>query len=382
MDCGATTVLAGYANEVADDIEASTRYEGKYARTSVAWQLQLQFIKLVSSCRKMPPTTSPLRIGVIGPAGFGGSYLCVELINRGHQVVGFSRAPEKLGNHELYTPLPVDITAQDIEGLAKVFQGLDVLINEYGPHSAGHEALQYSEYAIPPRVALTFLSLQVPFLEVTRKIVLAVRIAKVGYFIMVGGCGSLFMPGGGHQSVLENKDWWMSYRRGIADSEAHTSYMEERLGPMGAGLRSYRKARQAVAEGRATVETQKVIDEYEQYVRSNDRALQFVTACRTSFMFFDGNTAFPWTFVSPPALYRPGRRTSKYELRFDVMAVKGDETDPTNLDGRLHGISAADLAVAIADEAETQIKKGRHWTAFADLSDDTPTPSYVSISKP
>jgi len=203
--------------------------------------------------------------------------------------------------------------------------------------------------------------------------------ASVGYFIMVGGCGSLYMPGTTERSVLEDKDWWMSYRRGIADSEAHTSYMEDRLGPMGSGLRAYRNARAAKASGNATPESTKVIEDYEAYVRGNDRALQFVTACRTSFMFFDGNTAFPWTFVSPPALYRPGRRTGEYKTRFDTLPVKGDEEDPKNLDDRLHGISASDLAVAIADEAVSKERKWRHWTAFADMSDDTPYPSYVTL---
>lgn len=219
----------------------------------------------------------------------------------------------------------------------------------------------------------------VPFVEVTRKIVLAIKLAKVGYFIMIGGCCSLNMPGNDHRSVLEDKAWWLSYRRGIADSEAHTSYMEERLGPMGSGLRAYRTARQAVAAGTVNDKTQKIIDDYEAYVAGNDRALEFVTACRTTFMFFDGNESFPWSFVSPPALYRSGKRTGEYEVKYDVLPLKGNNDDPTNLDGRLHGISAADLAIAIADEATTQEKKWKHWTAFADMSDDCPTPSYVTL---
>lgn len=218
-----------------------------------------------------------------------------------------------------------------------------------------------------------------PFLEVTRKVVIAVRIAQPKYFVMVGGAGSLYMPGMGHQCTLENKDWWISYRRAIADSEAHTSYMEERLGPMGSGLRAYRNARGAAKEGKATKESQKVIDDYESYVRSNDKALQFITGCRTSFMFFDGNTSFRWTFVSPSSLYRPGKRTGHYQVSFDTQPLKGDMKSSKDLDGRLHGISASDLAIAIADEIERPEKEGKHWSAYADLSDDTPTPSYITL---
>ncbi len=87
---------------------------------------------------------APINIGVIGPAGFSGSYLCLELISRGHRVVGISRHPEKIGNHSRYQPRPADVNHLDINSLAKVFEGLDVLVNAYGPHSAGHEALQYS----------------------------------------------------------------------------------------------------------------------------------------------------------------------------------------------------------------------------------------------
>ena len=92
----------------------------------------------------MATTETRLTVGVIGPAGFGGSYLCVELINRGHLVLGISRSPDKLGTHTCYTPRRADVTSQSIEDLAQAFVGLDVLVNEYGPHSEGHEALQYS----------------------------------------------------------------------------------------------------------------------------------------------------------------------------------------------------------------------------------------------
>jgi putative NADH-flavin reductase len=90
------------------------------------------------------PSTKSLTVGVIGPAGFGGSYLCVELLNRGHTVVGISRTPEKLGKHPRYIPRPVDIDQATISSLAKSFGGIDVLVSEYGPHTTGAMALLYS----------------------------------------------------------------------------------------------------------------------------------------------------------------------------------------------------------------------------------------------
>jgi putative NADH-flavin reductase len=92
------------------------------------------------------PTQKRLRVGVIGPAGFGGSYLTIELLNRGHTIIGISRNPAKIGKHERYIPRPVDIDAVSISELAKQFEGIDVLVSEYGPHTAGADALVYSTW--------------------------------------------------------------------------------------------------------------------------------------------------------------------------------------------------------------------------------------------
>lgn len=90
-----------------------------------------------------------LKIGVIGPAGFGGSYLCVELINRGHTIIGFSRRPETLGKHDAYVPYSIDIEKCPSKQLIDAFNGLDVLVNEYGPHTSGEHALQYRKRPMP-----------------------------------------------------------------------------------------------------------------------------------------------------------------------------------------------------------------------------------------
>jgi putative NADH-flavin reductase len=76
----------------------------------------------------VPKAKKPLKIAVLGPAGFGGSYLCVELINRGHHVTGISRNPEKVGSHKLYSTLSVNLETSSSDELAEAFKGFDVII--------------------------------------------------------------------------------------------------------------------------------------------------------------------------------------------------------------------------------------------------------------
>ncbi|KAF2874794.1 hypothetical protein BDV95DRAFT_656410 [Massariosphaeria phaeospora] len=309
----------------------------------------------------MAPT--PLRVGVIGPAGFGGSYLTVELLNRGHTVIGLSRNPQKLGKHPRYIPRSIDIDKVSHSELAPYFSGIDVLVSEYGPHTEGADALLY-----------------MPFLETVRKIILAVKLSPVKYFLFVGGAGSLHVPGTS-DCCVDHPDFFTAYRRAIATSEAHIAYMEERLGIMGTALRAYRLARIAAAAHTETPEQLDTIAAYEAGIKTNDRAAEFIKAGRTAFMFFDGNTSFRWSFVSPSALYRPGVRTGRYEVSVDDMVLVGEQAEGESVfEGRLTGISVADMAVAIADEVEGEKLVGKHWSATGDLGDDKPGKAYASLA--
>ena len=69
-----------------------------------------------------------LNVAVIGPAGMTGSYTVVELLNRGHTVIGVSRNPAAIGNHERYTPIPVDFDKSSISEIAKAFAGVNVVV--------------------------------------------------------------------------------------------------------------------------------------------------------------------------------------------------------------------------------------------------------------
>jgi putative NADH-flavin reductase len=89
---------------------------------------------------------SPLTIGVLGPSGMGGSHIVMELLSRGHKVVGISRSPEKIGSHPRYEPRSVDLENASIQDIGMTLSDLDVLICAYGPHSSGVDAMKYSKY--------------------------------------------------------------------------------------------------------------------------------------------------------------------------------------------------------------------------------------------
>lgn len=220
-----------------------------------------------------------------------------------------------------------------------------------------------------------------PFLETVRKIILAVKLApSVNYFLFVGGAGSLHVPGT-PECCVDHPDFFMAYRRAIATSEAHIAYMEERLGIMGTALRAYRNARIAEREGRETEDDRRAIGEYEAGIQKKDRAADFIKAGRTAYMFFDGNTSFKWSFVSPSALYRPGKRTGKYEVSVDDMVLVGEQKDGESIfEDRLTGISVADMAIAIADEVENERLVHKHWSAWGDISEDKPAPAYLTLA--
>ena len=226
------------------------------------------------------------------------------------------------------------------------------------------------------------------FLETTRRLVVAAKAAKVPYFIMIGGTGSLYLgeKEDPHATCADSREFWLAYRRGVADSEAATYHMEERLGfdsPMAKGMRAYRQARVALLAGKASETEFQTIKDAEDPVKNGPNPVpDLPLAARASFQMFDGNDSFRWSFVSPPGMYRPGPRTGKYEVHRDIAPlIDGPpSTAPNRYEGRLGGITAADLGVAIADEVEKQEKVGWHWSATAELLEDQAVGSYVTLS--
>lgn len=80
-------------------------------------------------------TVKSLKVLVIGSTGHGGSYLCVELVSRGHHVTGLARHPDKLGRHPLYTPKVFDVEAASFLDLVEALKGYDVVVKCVQPHN-------------------------------------------------------------------------------------------------------------------------------------------------------------------------------------------------------------------------------------------------------
>jgi hypothetical protein len=218
--------------------------------------------------------------------------------------------------------------------------------------------------------------------ELIRKVVLAIKYSKAPpYLIMIGGCGSLWVPGlgSGKTPSVDYPEFWRAFSNLMADSEAMLHYMEEALGHMGTELRKLGKARKARKEGNATRQDLATIAGYEKMTMEGDEGLSFVRAARATFMFFEGNHSFRWTYASPSPGYRPGRRTGQYSTLLDVLPLEPADADISDLDDKMLGITSGDMAVAVADEAEKQEKTYQHWTMVGSTEPDVPVPTYARL---
>ncbi|MEQ6292439.1 NAD(P)-dependent oxidoreductase [Vogesella sp. GCM10023246] len=99
-----------------------------------------------------------------------------------------------------------------------------------------------------------------------------------------------------------------------------------------------------VAPGVQLIDTPHFPAEYKEGAEGARQALQQL----------QGEQQLDWAFVSPPALLAPGARSGHYRLGGDELLMAGDAPA---------GISVADLAVAILDEAETPQHHRRRFTA-------------------
>ncbi|WP_338506808.1 NAD(P)-dependent oxidoreductase [Pseudomonas poae] len=130
------------------------------------------------------------KIAIIGATGRAGSQLLEEALRRGHSVVAIARNTEKLVPRADVTVKQVD--ALDAHALQQAVSGSDVVI------SAAHFATLPASAVIEP-----------------------VKQAGVQRLLVVGGAGSLLLPGGGR--VIDSAGFPDEYR---AEASAGAEFLE------------------------------------------------------------------------------------------------------------------------------------------------------------
>ncbi|MCS3513358.1 MULTISPECIES: NAD(P)-dependent oxidoreductase [Pseudomonas] len=172
------------------------------------------------------------KIAIIGATGRAGSQLLEEALRRGHSVVAIARNTDKLAVRPGVTVKQVD--ALDANALEQAISGSDVVI------SAAHFATLPASAVIGP-----------------------VKKAGVKRLLVVGGAGSLLLPGGGR--VIDSEGFPAEYK---AEASAGAAFLD-------------------------VLRQEKDVD---------------------------------WTFLSPSALFDGTERTGKFRLGQDDLLVNSDGT--------------------------------------------------------
>jgi putative NADH-flavin reductase len=171
-----------------------------------------------------------MKIAVIGASGNAGSRISAELVRRGHSVTAIVRNPEKVTAQAGVTPARGDVT--DPAGLVRLLAGHDAAIS-----------------------SVRFLASD------PVKLIAAVKEAKVGRYLVVGGAGSLEAAPG--VRLVTTPGFPVAYK---AEAEAGAMFLD-------------------------LLRAEKELN---------------------------------WTFLSPSALFVAGERTGKFRLGTDQLLTAAD----------------------------------------------------------
>lgn len=116
-----------------------------------------------------------MKLALIGASGFVGTAVLQEALNRGHQVTGIVRQPQKLPQHPALTAVAGDVYARD--ALAQHLAGHDAVIHAFNP---GWGQADIREL----------------FIQGTQAIYAATKQAGIRRLLVVGGAGSLYVAPG------------------------------------------------------------------------------------------------------------------------------------------------------------------------------------------
>lgn len=135
-----------------------------------------------------------MKLAIIGATGNIGSKILAEALQRGHDVTGIARHPEKLTGHPRLTPKQGDIA--DPEALADLLKGHDAVISSV--HFSAFEA---------------------------GKLVGAVRAAGVKRYLAVGGAGSLEVKPG--LALVDSPDFPAIYKDEALKGREYLNYLRQ-----------------------------------------------------------------------------------------------------------------------------------------------------------
>jgi putative NADH-flavin reductase len=272
-----------------------------------------------------------MKIAVIGATGMVGGALTEELLNRGHEVTGISRHPPPPNARANLTPRTAD--AMKLDELAAAIDGHDVVISAHSP-GAG--------LGLGPQVYKAVV-------EAGWRIKRAFAQVRGRYLITVGGASSLWAPGG--TQMFEDPRWPAWYFNSATPE--HLRYLH---GMTRADMF------EELAQSRERILATPGLDPLSDW--PDESARQFIQKIsdnhdkgeggRAQLEFFRNDTTLRWSFASPPWFMRPGPRLGTYRITIDSLPLDGDKPA---------GISVADMALAIAEEAEWQKLVHRHWSA-------------------
>ena len=129
-----------------------------------------------------------MNVVLYAATGRVGRCILNELVNRGHQVTAVARNPDKLPE----TVKRVRDDLSSLERIAEIIAGTDAVVSAYGPPRDDARFTVTTDYTDQ-------------IVEVTERLIAAVRKAGVPRLIVVGGAGSLeFSPG---VTVLKSGHW-------------------------------------------------------------------------------------------------------------------------------------------------------------------------------
>ncbi|KAF6817236.1 nad-dependent epimerase dehydratase [Colletotrichum plurivorum] len=291
-----------------------------------------------------------------------GSYVALELLKGGHKVIGISRNPDKLGQHDNYTTRSIDLTKASISEVTDASKSVDAVVNAYGLHSQLGKALGYSMCRLTRIFNVTSTNIsQGPSSSLLAPSPSPHKLQGALLF-MAGGAGSMLVRDTPFVTAADDPSFFYAYVRDATVREAYVDHAQEWAGEDAVHLKKAREALLAEETGKGTPGTRQLLNAvYENMFHMDGHVVDFITGARATFIFFGGNNSLKWTYMSPPPLYRPGRRNGSYEIAVDVMPLKlaGPHNEGDAIfDGRLHGIALPDIAIAVADEAETKEKAG------------------------